>query len=91
MGFYHSVKTHCSLYSFGWEQNLIWSLRGAGVFRASASVGAFLIAHFKQKGTEFMEVYKQMYIELFNAITDEIERLKALQQKVEEMYINNTK
>ena len=35
-----------------------------------------------------MEIYKQMYIELFNAITDEIERLKALQQKVEEMYIN---
>ena len=38
-----------------------------------------------------MEIYKEMYIELFNAITDEIERLKALQQKVEEMYINNTK
>ena len=38
-----------------------------------------------------MEIYKEMYIELFNAITDEIERLKELQQKVEEMYINNTK
>ena len=70
---------------------LFGHITGACVFRASASVGAFLIAHFKQKGTEFMEIYKQMYIELFNAITDEIERLKALQQKVEEMYINNTK
>lgn len=38
-----------------------------------------------------MEIYKEMYIELFNAITEEIERLKELQQKVEEMYINNTK
>jgi hypothetical protein len=45
----------------------------------------------KQKGTEFMEIYKEMYIELFNAITEEIEKLKELQQKVEEMYINNTK
>ena len=32
-----------------------------------------------------MEIYKEMYIELFNAITEEIERLKELQQKVEEM------
>lgn len=35
-----------------------------------------------------MEIYKEMYIELFNAITDEIERLKEIQRKVEEMYIN---
>ncbi len=35
-----------------------------------------------------MENYKEMYLTLFNAITDEIERLKELQQKVEEMYIN---
>ena len=35
-----------------------------------------------------MENYKEMYLTLFNAITDEIERLKDLQQKVEELYIN---
>ena len=35
-----------------------------------------------------MENYKEMYLALFNGITDEIERLKELQQKVEEMYIN---
>ena len=38
-----------------------------------------------------MENYKEMYLTLFNAITDEIERLKELQQKVEEMYINQEK
>ena len=38
-----------------------------------------------------MEKYKEMYLTLFNAITDEIERLKELQQKVEEMYINQEK
>lgn len=36
-----------------------------------------------------MENYKEMYLTLFNAITDEIERLKEIQQKVEEMYINS--
>ncbi len=35
-----------------------------------------------------MENYKEMYLTLFNAITDEIERLKEIQRKVEEMYIN---
>ena len=35
-----------------------------------------------------MENYKEMYLTLFNAITDEIERLKEIQQQVEEMYIN---
>ena len=35
-----------------------------------------------------MENYKEMYLTLFNAITDEIERLKEIQQKVEDMYIN---
>ena len=38
-----------------------------------------------------MENYKEMYLTLFIAITDEIERLKKLQQKVEEMYINQEK
>lgn len=38
-----------------------------------------------------MEDYKEMYLTLFNAITDEIERLKELQQKVEEIYINQEK
>ena len=38
-----------------------------------------------------MENYKEMYLTLFNAITDEIERLKKLQQRVEEMYINQEK
>ena len=38
-----------------------------------------------------MENYKEMYLTLFNAITDEIERLKELQQRVEEMYINQEK
>ena len=38
-----------------------------------------------------MEDYKEMYLSLFNAITDEIERLKELQQKVEEIYINQEK
>ena len=36
-----------------------------------------------------MENYKEMYLTLFNAITDEIERLKEIQRKVEEMYINS--
>ena len=35
-----------------------------------------------------MENYKEMYLTLFNAITDEIERLKEIQQMVEDMYIN---
>ena len=35
-----------------------------------------------------MENYKEMYLALFNDITDEIERLQELQKKVEEMYIN---
>ena len=35
-----------------------------------------------------MENYKEMYLELFNAITDTISRLKEVQKKVEEMYIN---
>ena len=34
-----------------------------------------------------MENHKEMYLTLFNGITDEIERLKELQKKVEEMYI----
>lgn len=35
-----------------------------------------------------MENYKEMYLELFNVITDTISRLKEVQKKVEEMYIN---
>ena len=34
-----------------------------------------------------MENYKDMYLKLFNFITDEIERLKEIQKQVEEMYI----
>ena len=35
-----------------------------------------------------MENYKEMYLELFNVITDTISRLKGAQKKVEEMYTN---
>lgn len=37
-----------------------------------------------------MEDYKEMYYELFNAISDAIELLQKAQQKTEEMYIENT-
>ena len=35
-----------------------------------------------------MADYKKLYFKLFNGITDEIERLKELQLKCEELYIN---
>lgn len=38
-----------------------------------------------------MENYKEMYLKLFNFITDEIERLKEIQKQVEEMYISEEK
>ena len=64
------------------------------VFRASTSVGAFLILKVK-----FMEneLYKKMYYHLFNAVTDAIrtetkqvadEILKQAQIETEEIYIN---
>ncbi len=34
-----------------------------------------------------MENYKEMYLKLFNFITNEIERLEEIQKQVEEMYI----
>ena len=34
-----------------------------------------------------MEDYKKMYFELFNEITDVIEKLKEIQIKVEERYV----
>lgn len=34
-----------------------------------------------------MENYKEMYLTLFNAITDAIEMLKKAQGKVEQMYM----
>ena len=35
-----------------------------------------------------MEEYKSMYFNLFNQLTDVIEKLKDIQSKAEEMYIN---
>ena len=35
-----------------------------------------------------MDDYKEMYLELFNVITDTITKLKEAQKKVEEMYTN---
>ena len=35
-----------------------------------------------------MEDYKAMYYNLFNQLTDDIEQLKEIQAKAEEMYIN---
>ena len=35
-----------------------------------------------------MDKYKEMYLVLFNAITDAIKILQEAQQKVEEMYIS---
>ena len=34
------------------------------------------------------ENYKEMYLELFNKVTEVIEQLKDVQAKTEEMYIN---
>ena len=34
-----------------------------------------------------MADYEKMYYELFNGITDTIEKLKALQQKAEDLFI----
>ena len=34
-----------------------------------------------------MADYEKMYYELFNGITDTIEKLKSIQQKAEELYI----
>ena len=31
--------------------------------------------------------YKKMYLELFNGVSEEIERLKELQKNIEDMYI----
>ena len=35
-----------------------------------------------------MNIYKKMYFELFNEVTDIIEKLKEVQQKCEELYIS---
>jgi len=35
-----------------------------------------------------MNIYKKMYFELFNEVTDTIEKLKKIQQKCEELYIS---
>ena len=43
------------------------------------------------KGMKTMENYKEMYLKLFNFITDEIERLKEIQKQVEEIYISEEK
>jgi len=34
-----------------------------------------------------MNIYKDMYLKLFNEVTDTIERLKEIQKECEEMYI----
>ncbi len=34
-----------------------------------------------------MNIYKDMYLKLFNEVTDTIERLKELQKECERMYI----
>lgn len=36
---------------------------------------------------ENMPDYKKMYLELFNAVTDAIEKLQEVQKKTEQMYI----
>ena len=35
-----------------------------------------------------MNIYKKMYFELFNEVTDVIEKLKLAQQKCEDLYIS---
>lgn len=35
-----------------------------------------------------MNIYKKMYFELFNEVTDVIEKLKKAQQNCEELYIS---
>ncbi len=35
-----------------------------------------------------MSIYKKMYFELFNEVTDVIEKLQKAQQKCEEIYIS---
>ena len=36
-----------------------------------------------------MNIYKKMYYELFNEVTDVIEKLQKAQQKCEELYISS--
>ena len=36
-----------------------------------------------------MNIYKKMYYELFNEVTDVIEKLQKIQQKCEEIYISS--
>jgi hypothetical protein len=55
-------------------------------FCASASVGAFFI----YKGDFPMPDYKDMYLNLFNSVTDAIEILTEAQKKAEEIYINSS-
>jgi hypothetical protein len=38
-----------------------------------------------------MNDYKEMYYKVFNAVTDIIDELKAVQQEAEEMYISQCK
>lgn len=65
-----------------------------GVFRASASSVHFFNAKISVKRNEkeiFMDNYKEMYLILFNAITDAIKILEEAQKKTEEIYINAQK
>ena len=36
-----------------------------------------------------MSIYKDMYLKLFNEVTDTIERLKEIQKECEEMYLDS--
>ena len=46
-----------------------------------------IVGKFSDKEVATMADYEKMYFELFNGITDTIEKLKELQQKAEESYI----
>jgi len=68
--------------------------RGTAFFGASASVGALfycaqsvLVGKFHRLEEGKMADFEKMYFELFNGITDAIESLKKLQQKAEELYL----
>lgn len=63
------------------------------------SVRWLRLAHFFDLGCEKMSVYKKMYLGLFNAVTDALEKddvdeiiemLKQAQIDAEEIYINST-
>lgn len=71
------------VFLFGLSRNL------EKAFWCVGSAGAFFIALIIQiKGVFTMDNYKEMYLILFNAITDAIKILEDAQKKAEEIFIN---